>query len=63
MRLIFKLGTVHPLCINERLTYIQWPTLLCLTQSEIHSVLFLCFYSHFALCVCAIVVYYVMQCV
>ena len=30
MRLIFKLGIVHPLCINERLTYIQCPTLLVL---------------------------------
>ena len=28
MHLIFKLGTVHPLYINERLTYIQCTTLL-----------------------------------
>ena len=50
MRLISKLGTVHPLGINERFSYIHLMlTYLCLTHSLLLALRF-CFLPHF---VCA----------
>ena len=50
MRLIFKLGTVHTLCINERLTYIQWPTLL-VWHNQKFTVFYFCVFTPILPCV------------
>ena len=56
MRLISKLGTIHPLGINERFSYIL--TYLCLTHSLLIALRF-CFLPHFVLRLIAW--YYIMQ--
>ena len=60
MRLISKLGTLHPLGINELLVTFN-AHLLCLTNFRIDSPSFLFFLPHFALCICLFVWYYIMQ--